>query len=175
MRPTIDIAGEDEGVTLVVRTDYSDETAWRSVVALLDSPPFDGAEPVNRYVDDPAWAGATVDEVLTAAPPLYGVVFVADAATMLPPHPLVAVNTRRPEDPDDYAYEMEYGREFRALPAGVYDVSANLFVDNMTFPEFASSARRDPTGHYRGLVASDRGRAALEELMGGFGSTGHTG
>jgi uncharacterized protein DUF6924 len=122
-------------------------------------------------VDDPAWDGATVDEVLAAVPRLFRVVFVADAVAMAAPHPLLAANTVRAEDRDaePYAHELRNGREFRALPAGVYDVSANLFVDNMDFPECAAVARRDPAGHHQGLAATDRGRMALDAFFGSRG------
>ncbi|HYQ66485.1 DUF6924 domain-containing protein [Actinophytocola sp.] len=169
MRPVIEAA--DGGVALIVRTSYADDAGWRSVVTALDTPPFVGAVPANQYVDDPAWDGATVDEVLAAVPSMFRVVFVADAAAMVAPHPLLAANTVRAEDCDDeqYAYELENGREFRALPAGVYDVSANLFVDNMDFPEYAAMALRDPAGHYQGLAATDRGRMALDAFFGSRG------
>jgi hypothetical protein len=168
MRPTIDAAEVDDA-TLVVRTDYSDDEAWETLVLLLDSPQLpDHFEPVNYFVDDPAWHGATVDEVLDAAPDAGGVVFVADADAMRHPYPLLAVNTvTRADcaDDDEYIYEMEFGREFRLLPAGVRDVSANLFVGNMDFPEFAEMAQDDPSGRYQGLAASKQGREALLALM----------
>ncbi|MEV4706253.1 DUF6924 domain-containing protein [Actinoplanes sp. NPDC049316] len=151
MRPVI--TAEDVGdSTLVVRTDYSDETAWRAVVAHLSADP----DSANHLVEGPAWNGATVDDVLAATPRDHpdGVVFIADAATMQDPHPLLAVTTVRREDcedPEDHAYELSNGREFRVLPAGVLDVSANLFIANMDFPEFAAMAQRDPSGWYRGV------------------------
>lgn len=168
MRPTIDAAEVDDA-TLVVRTDYSDDDAWQIVVELLTAPQQpDDYEPVNYFVDDPAWQGANVDEVLAVAPDAGGVVFIADAETMLEPYALLAANTVTRadcEDDDEFDYEMEFGREFRLLPAGVRDVSANLFVANMDFPEFAAMAQNDPTGRYQGLVASSEGRAALLALM----------
>lgn len=166
MRPHID-ADELGDSTLVVRTDYSDEEAWRTVVALLDTEHPIGFEPVNHYVDDPAWTGASVDEVLAVAPEAGGVVFIADADTMRAPYPLIAANTvtrEDCEDDEDYAYEMQYGREFRVLPGGVADVYTNLSIVNSDFPDFAVQAQDDPEGYYRGLAATERGAAALAVL-----------
>jgi len=151
----------------VVRTDYSDDEAWLGVAALLEAEHPIGFRPDNHVVDDPAWAGASADEVLAAAPGENGVVFLADAATMLAPHPLVAVNTvTRADCEDDYefAYEMSHGREFRVLPAGVADVAINLLIANTDFPEFAATARDDPDGCYRGVAAHPRGAEALAAL-----------
>lgn len=161
VRPDIHL---EDDTTLVVRTDYTDDDAWRAVVALLDAEHPIGAIPVNHFVDDPAWDGATVDEVLAVAPEAGGVVFIADAATMRAPHPLVAANavTREEcEDDEEYAYEMSHGREFRVLPGGVADVYANLSIANSDFPDFAVQAQDDPDGYYRGLAATERGAAAL--------------
>ena len=124
---------------------------------LLSATRFEDVEPVNYFVDDPAWDGASADEVLAVVPADCPVVFIADAPTMRAPHPLLAVNTVRREDCEDdeeYAYEMEYGREFRALPPGVYDVSVNLFIANMDFSYYASEAKDDPRGYYQGLPDS---------------------
>ncbi|MFC4852635.1 DUF6924 domain-containing protein [Actinophytocola glycyrrhizae] len=166
MRPRID--PDDVGeAALVVRTDYSDDAAWLTVVALLETEHPLGFRPDNHFVDDPAWAGASAEEVLAAAPRENGVVFLADVATMAPPHPLLALNTvTRDECEDDYefAYEMSRGREFRVLPAGVSDVAINLLIANTDFPDFAASAQDDPDGWYRGVAAHPRGAAAMAEL-----------
>jgi hypothetical protein len=164
VRPHIDL---DDDTTLVVRTDYTDEDAWRTVVALLDAEHPIGSMPVNHFVDDPAWGGATVDEILAVAPEAGGVVFVADAATMCAPYPLIAANavTRDEcEDDEEFAYEMSAGREFRVLPGGVADVYANLSIANSDFPDFAFQAQDDPDGYYRGLAATERGAAALAAM-----------
>lgn len=166
VRPRIDpdVVGES---ALIVRTDYSDDAVWLDVVGMLDAEHPLGFRPDNHVVDDPAWAGATVEEVLAAAPGENGVVFLADAVTMLAPHPLLAVNTvTRADCEDDYefAYEMSHGREFRVLPAGMSDVAVNLLIANTDFPDFAASAHTDPGGCYRGVAAHPRGAAALAAL-----------
>ncbi|MEU6171845.1 hypothetical protein ABZ832_07940 [Streptantibioticus parmotrematis] len=155
MRPIIDPADVGDA-GLVVRTDYSSDVVWRTVAALLDGQQDDDGW-VYHVVDDPAWAGASVDEVLTAAPKSDGVVYIADSATMRDPYPLLAVNTTAREDCEDdeeYDYQMQYGREFRVLPSGLVDVSANLAIANMDFPEFAAMAQADPHSCYRGSAAA---------------------
>lgn len=70
MRPVINRAGHDfETEALVIRTDYSDDEAWRAVVALLDQ--SDGEFEVRHHlVDDRAYAGASPDEMaLSPWPP----------------------------------------------------------------------------------------------------------
>ncbi|MFD7606024.1 DUF6924 domain-containing protein [Streptomyces mirabilis] len=103
MRPVINRAGHDfETEALVIRTDYSDDEAWRVVVALLDQ--SDGEFEVRHHlVDDRAYAGASPDEMAlsaVAADPGLEVVFLADAATMTGDHSLLAVSTR-PEELED--------------------------------------------------------------------------
>lgn len=148
----------------MVRTDYSDNDAWLAVVELLDAEtPFTDA-PVNHFVDDPAWAAASVDEVLAGTPDESAVVFVADATAMRAPYPLIAASTvtrEDCEDDDEYAFEMEYGREFRVLPAGVAEVHANLFIANCDFPDLAAQAQED--GYYRGLAANEKAAPVLDK------------
>ena len=109
MRPTIERGEDDEFIALVVRVDHSDEDAWRTVVDRLD-----GNEEWTvdaQIVDDPAYAGVTVDEVLAAVAgdKMLRVLFVADAATMRDPHPLIAVSTLTREaclDEEQFEEEM---------------------------------------------------------------------
>ncbi|MGW6456092.1 DUF6924 domain-containing protein [Streptomyces sp. NPDC055078] len=155
MRPIIDPLDVGDAA-LVVRTDYSDDAAWRAVVALLDSQ--QDADVWDSYVvDEPSWAGASVEDVLAAAPTSEDVVFIADSMTMRSPCPFLAVSTVTREDCEDdeeYEYELEYGREFRVLPDGLIDVSVNLAIANMDFHEFAATAQNDPDGWYRRLDAA---------------------
>jgi hypothetical protein len=155
MRPTIDPRDVAEAI-LVVRTDYTDDVAWRTVAALLDAR-LDGWDGwVIHVVDDPAWAGASVEEVLSAAPKSDDAVYIADSETMQDPYPLLAVNTTTREDfEDDEAYDdkMRHGRAFRVLPAALVEVSANLDFGNMDFPGYAAMAQSDPHGCYRGADA----------------------
>ncbi|GAA2439529.1 hypothetical protein GCM10010405_23590 [Streptomyces macrosporus] len=152
------VAGRDEFDALVVRTDYHDERAWREVAAALVEPWGDRRYEAHVHlVDDPVWAGATVDEVLTAVRAVedLAVVFLADRTTMrAEPRALLAVTTLTREecvDDEDHERLIEFGRAFRTLPAGVHEVHANLSIGNLGFEEFAAWAHDDPEGIYRSL------------------------
>ncbi|GGT04830.1 DUF6924 domain-containing protein [Streptomyces chromofuscus] len=157
MRALPAVTGHDEFDVLVIRTDYRDDQAWQDVVSALGKPWGDHKqyEAHVHLVDDPAWAGATVDEVLSAVSDDEGlsVVFLADRTTMRSDHrALLAVTTLTREDcldDEDYEQLTEFGREFRTTPAGAHDVYANLSIGNLGFEEYAGWAHDDPEGIYR--------------------------
>lgn len=158
MRTLRAVTGRDEFDALVVRTDYHDDQAWQDVAAALMEPWGDRQYEAHvHFIDDPAWAGAIVDEVLTAVggDDNLAVVFLTDRTTMqAESHPLLAVTTlTREECVDDGDYEQltEFGRDFRTIPAGVHDVHANLSIGNLGFEEYAAWAHDDPEGIYRSL------------------------
>ncbi|MFI0821066.1 DUF6924 domain-containing protein [Streptomyces sp. NPDC021098] len=148
-RPAIDRTGYDfESDALVVRTDYSDDAAWRAVVDLLDQPDGQG-EVRTHVVDDRAFSGASPDEVVLstlAGDPGLEVVYLADAATMRGDHSLLAVSTRREEldDEIDGDNAEELGREFRLLPPLVNQMHVNLAIGHLDFWEFAYEAAHEP-------------------------------
>ncbi|MGW4229437.1 DUF6924 domain-containing protein [Streptomyces sp. NPDC004980] len=150
------VTGHDEFDALVVRTDYRDDQAWQDVVAALMEPWGDRQyEAQVHFINDPAWVEATIDEVLTAvsSDENLSVVFIADRVCMQAElHPLLAVTTLTREDcvnDEDYEQLTEFGREFRAIPAGVHEVYANLSIGNLGFEEFAAWAQDDPEGVFR--------------------------
>jgi hypothetical protein len=141
--------------SLIIRTDYSDERAWQDVKVEL-AQVWDGQfEPSHQIVDDPAWAGATVDEVLAAVTAAYDdltIVFLADATTMRAEHhALLAVTTDTRDEFGDEEYEatIEFGREFRTVPLGVHGIHTNLQLTNMDFTDFSYDAFKDPEGVHR--------------------------
>ncbi|WP_406841856.1 DUF6924 domain-containing protein (plasmid) [Streptomyces sp. AHU1] len=158
MRALPAVTGRDEFDVLVVRTGYHDDQAWQNVTAVLMKPWGGGDRQYDahvHFIDDLAWAEATVDEALNAvcADENLAVVFLADRTTMqVESHPLLAVNTLTREecvDDEDYEQLTELGREFRTVPAGVHDVHANLSIGNLGFEEYAAWAHDDPEGIYR--------------------------
>ncbi|MEU3782795.1 hypothetical protein [Streptomyces sp900129855] len=156
MRALPAVTGRDEFDVLVVRTDYHDDQAWQDVTAALMEPwGYRQYEAHVHFIDDPVWAGATVDEALNAvrADENLAVVFLADRTTMqAESHALLAVTTLTREecvDDEDYEQLTEFGREFRTVPAGVHDVHANLSIGNLGFEEYAAWAHDDPEGTYR--------------------------
>ncbi|XVU28940.1 DUF6924 domain-containing protein [Actinoplanes sp. CA-054009] len=147
--PIGDARGEFDAV--VIRTDYTDDAGWRGVITALDN------EGSYTFVEDPAWAGATVEDVVEAAAEdeYLSVVFVADEVTVGGPERLLlAVSPAQPEDyedADDYQATIEFGRSFRIVPAEIPSFHANLDVGNMGFEEFAAVAGKDPAGVFRGF------------------------
>ncbi|WP_329402818.1 hypothetical protein OG523_01150 [Streptomyces virginiae] len=110
-----------------------------------------------HLVDDPVWAGATIEAVVTAVmrDEDLSVVFVADDITMKSArHALLALDPFHEDEDLDPMYYQELidsppAREFRTTPAAVHDVHANLSIGNMDFREFATDAPADPEGILR--------------------------
>lgn len=149
------------GITLVIRTDFSNDTVWKAVVAEAskDQPMFGlPASPENVYpnpgihpVDDRRFEGMTMAQLLQVAPdppmpsddelthprnppdvtPLHA--YLADSTTMSnPKHPLLAVN-----------FFLDRGQHFRLLPREMAAVECNLSIANLDFGDYIRSAGPD--------------------------------
>jgi len=124
---------------LIVRTDHTDDDAWEALVAAVRAPVPDGgsyeneedAEFFHAYVDvldDPRYAGATMEQLLSLVPPDYSHSFlmVADRTALGDPRfPLLVVDLH--ETP---------GLSFRAAPAAIQAIENNLSISNMDFSDF---------------------------------------
>ncbi|WP_405458952.1 hypothetical protein OG786_17530 [Streptomyces sp. NBC_00101] len=150
----------DDVDPVIVRTDYTDEGAWRAVAAALRSAwdAESGAEARFHLIDDPRWDGATPEELVRAARGVENLsaVFVADAVTLRSSsRPLLALDLCADEDEDlDPAYYQELidnppAREFRTVPGEVHTVQLCLAVGNVSFPELAVMASQDAEGVLR--------------------------
>lgn len=150
-----EIVGRDTFDALVIRTDFSDDESWNTVVGELDRPWGPTGEFPSRVhvVDALAWSGATADEVLAAVDKddHLSVVFLADRHTMeSPARALLALTTIREDEGDlDPVYYQELiesaePREFRAAPTAMHAVHVNLTLGNMDFAEFAEAAAVEP-------------------------------
>jgi hypothetical protein len=130
----------DTGAALVLRTDFSADSAWDSVVVACTEPSPEGFQAGLSFVDDPLFAGVDADDV--AAMPgaaARGFVFLVDAVTLTHPEmPLVAVDLHD-----------EPGRSFRVIPGQMWSIENNLSLSNMFFAEFADSV--DADGVFRGF------------------------
>ncbi|MEU5232641.1 hypothetical protein AB0G82_25665 [Streptomyces anulatus] len=155
-----EIVRTDDWAPLVIRTDCTDDVAWREVVAELErvAGGREWESPVH-LVDDRRWDGVTSDEALVAAArdEELSVVFLADGVTMRSPlRPLLALDLGADDDHDlDPVYYQELidsppPREVRVLPDAVHLVHGNLQLANLDFPEFAEAAAADPEGVVRG-------------------------
>lgn len=130
----------DDLTSLVLRSDFTDDTAWDTLkAAISSSDPY----PCATYVSDPAYSGVAIQALVdidAAASDDDAVtyLFLADATTMTDDeHPLLAVDL----------YD-ESGRTFRLPPQWYADVSANLCIANLDFADFADAV--DTSGTYRG-------------------------
>ena len=124
---------------LVVRTDFSDDAAWRAVAAAIRQP-VDGFFAYVDLVDDRAFEGATVDQLVElGADVSKSFLIVADRETMAgAEHTLLVLDVF-----------VDLGRNFRAIPATIQSIENNLSITNMDFEEFAAAA--DADGVYRGF------------------------
>jgi hypothetical protein len=127
--------------TPLVRTDYSDKSAWTELCRLVEAPYEDEFRAFFTFVDDPRLEDKTVNELmdLVESGGYWSCFFVADHEALLnPEHPVMAVDLHE-----------ERGRTFRVIPAQIWAVENNLFVSNMEFSSFA--VRADPDGVFRGF------------------------
>ncbi len=129
------------GATRVIRTDFTDESAWRQIQKDVAARNILGFSAHVQFIDDRQYSGLTGQELLERIPNLseYGCVFVADATAMSSAeHHLLVLN---PIDPT--------GKTFRVIPAEAWGIENNLSIANMDYSEFANSA--DPDGVFRGF------------------------
>jgi len=120
--------------TPLIRTDFSDESAWREVARAAAAPSADGFLAGLDIVDDREFEGAKAELLaqLGADNTGHACLFVADAMTMThPEHPLLSLDLRPP------------GRSFRVVPAALWGVENNLAIANMDFEEFADAIDAD--------------------------------
>lgn len=129
---------------LLVRTDYSDDEAWRAALAaataIYPRDDFDRLGALLLPVESPELAGLTPQQLVALPRAGYlGEVAVADAQTMRD-------RTLLYVDLNEYG---EVGRTFRSVPSEVEPIVANLSLSNMDFAEFADNA--GPDGVFRGF------------------------
>jgi hypothetical protein len=126
----------------VLRTDFSDDSAWAAVCAACRAPSPDGFGADLAFVSDRAFAGVTPEQVVALPKAGYlGFLFLVDDVTIAGTEmPIVVVDLLH--DP---------GRWFRVIPGEMWAVENNLSLANMDFFEFAHHA--DPDGIFRGFPA----------------------
>lgn len=134
---------------LVVRTDFSDESAWESVKKQVLKPSAeDGFMAYVDFLEDRRHESKSRDEVLGLIEKgndgySCGYIVIADAETMRhAEHPLLVVDV----DPDGVG-------EFRCVPGEMYAVENNLDTGNMGFEDFVRVL--DADGIFRGNWEND--------------------
>jgi hypothetical protein len=125
--------------SLLLRTDFSDDSAWASLCEAIQ-------EPVGEFrayvtpISDPAFDGASIEDVRRLASGAgHSFVFIADTVALTDPeHPVLVFDLA--EEP---------GRTFRVIPSEAWGVENNLSIANMDFEEFAEAVDED--GVFRGF------------------------
>jgi hypothetical protein len=128
--------------SLLVRTDFTSEDAWRAVRDQALRENEEGFRAYLEPVSDPAFAGVTWEAVKAAVPANdhgASVLFIADSTALTAPdHPVLVVDL------------LDDGRRpFRCIPAELWAVENNLNIANMAWADFVDAA--DESGVYRGL------------------------
>jgi hypothetical protein len=125
---------------LVLRTDFSDDSAWESLCAAIRRPV--GIFLANvEFVSDSAFAGLAAEQVLALIPQDSQHTFlfiVDDLALTHPDHPILVMDVF-----------WERGRTFRVIPSEMWSIENNLSLGNMDFEDFADSV--DADGVFRGF------------------------
>ena len=126
--------------SLLVRTDYSDETSWRAMLGVVQVETTDGFRAHVEIVDDEQWRDATPDAVRNAIPATSkaAVQFVCDRITLSDPEfPLLVLDLWSDHSP------------FRCAADELWGPDNNLNLANMDFHEFADHVGSD--GIFRGF------------------------
>ncbi|MFE0720869.1 DUF6924 domain-containing protein [Streptomyces sp. NPDC058848] len=126
---------------LVVRTDFSADSAWDTLRAVLYSPSRDGFLANVALVDDRRYESLTPDQALDLIPAEYRhpLLILADSVAVASTElPLLVVDLRG-----------ERGRCVRVVAAELWGIENNLSEANMDFEEFAGAVGDD--GVFRGF------------------------
>jgi hypothetical protein len=129
--------------TLVLRTDFSDESAWQSLCEAIQNP-ADEISPCLDFISDPVYAnlGAVQLPALVSGESPRAYAFIVDRVALASPeHPILAVDLH--DKP---------GRAFRVASSALAEVECNLSISNMDFDEFANAVDKD--GIFRGFSGS---------------------
>lgn len=138
LQPTL----PDYDFSLVIRTDFTDDSAWEHICHLIKEPQTTyGFRASVECLSDRSCAGLRPEDVRSVLPPesQRPFVFLVDAEAMFQPdHAVLVVDLL--EEP---------GRTFRVIPSEAWGVENNLRLANMDFADFADAV--DDGGAFRGF------------------------
>lgn len=127
---------------LVVRTDFSDDTAWQATCAAIQEPSAEFGFPASvDFLSDRAFADLEPRQLASRIRERTRIpyVFVVDRETLTrPDRPVLLMDL-----------SDENGRSFRVIPSEIAGVESNLSIANMGFEEFADAV--DDDGVFRGF------------------------
>jgi len=147
----------ERNCSLLVRTDFSSDDAWRQVADEATQENRDGFRAYAEPVSDPAFDAAgweTVKAALPASSHGASVLFIADSMSLSSPdHPILVVDLS-----DTFLSIAEFpeiaGRmPFRCIPSELWSVDNNLNIANMDWEDFAGAAGEDRV--FRGFGGAD--------------------
>ncbi len=138
------LTGLDDDHTLLVRTDFTDDEAWRDAVRRATTPTEDGFTAVLKTVDDARYDGMVAEDAaeLASHSDAAAVLLADDETVTDDERTLLVVCTD--------AFDEAYGRTFRVVPEEVWSVENNLRLANLDFDEFADTADA-ADGTFRGF------------------------
>lgn len=125
---------------LVLRTDFSDEPAWKSLCKALQNPDDEFSSSLD-FVSDPTFDGLTAAELpsLLSEGSSHTFAFIVDRTALTRSgHPVLVIDLH--DKP---------GRTFRVIASALGDIANNLSIANMDFDEFAKAVDKD--GVFRGF------------------------
>ncbi len=132
---------EQADASTLVRTDFSDDSAWISLVRAATAESPEGFRAELRLVDERQYDGRLPDELVGTGLHRQGepVLFIADRKALTAcERPILCVDLLH-----------KPGQSFRCIPSELWGVENNLRLFNMDFEEFAESA--DADGVFRGF------------------------
>lgn len=150
------------GSTPVVRTDFTDNDAWTSVLAAISAATLDTGDPEDEdyepdlvVIDDKTHAGLSAGHL--AAMPVEsggGYAILVDSQSILEAAGGAAITVTYVDlsviDPEDAElFDSFMGRSFRVVVPEVPGIEANLSISNMDFSDFANAVAAD--GVFRGF------------------------
>ena len=123
--------------TVVLRTDYSDESAWDSICDAIQQD-YGGFRAYVEFVNDRAFDGITPEEALSLLDPsddgaTRSFFFIVDKMSL--------THAEQPVLVIDLVNAL--GRTFRVIPSMMWSVENNLSIANMDFAEFADEVDSD--------------------------------
>ncbi|MFB8106453.1 Curculin domain-containing protein (mannose-binding) lectin, partial [Streptomyces sp. NPDC056007] len=132
----------DTDETLLIRTDFSDPTAWQALLTTVTTPSQDGFLADVHPVDDLAYRDLTTEQILSAAGELdTDLLIVADKTALTAPEmPLLALLL---SDENDESGEGEAGQEhgrLRVVATELWSVENNLSLANMDWEDFENAS-----------------------------------
>jgi hypothetical protein len=126
--------------SLVLRTDFSDDSAWESICAAIQRPVGEFRAYVE-FLSDTEYDGLPAERLIDLVTKGFdqNFMFIVDKIALShPDHPILVVDLYH-----------EPGRTFRVIPPEMWGVENNLSIANMDFFEFADAVDED--GVFRGF------------------------